>query len=345
MTGLTGARAPHWEVWLLNDLDQPLRQLTTVTDGQITLSATDRLGGSATLTIDEDTAASIDWLADRCRIIYDPGVPGVEAWPVATLLFSSPVYHRRLVSSYEVGLQTKLLILDQETTGGSWALRAGENLVEAAARLIRVAGETTVAVTPSPAAASTEIVFPAGESVLTVVNTLLKAANYWAVHTDGAGQYIIAPYQPPSERPIVWEFETGELALHAPEWDRSQDLASVPNRVECYTAGTDTSQPLFGVAEDTTGGITSYQARGRWVTRREQVEAASQHEIDELARRYLISGMSPISKLSATHAMLNLRPRQAVRFRSPGVDTRAVIQKMSMPLRYDAQISAEWNEV
>ena len=343
---IAGARSPRWTVTLLDQLDQPTGTITTVRDGSVNLSSTDRLGGDATLTIDEHTATRIDWQKDRCLITYDPGVPGYPAWDLGVYLFTSPDDRHRLVSSFEVTLQTKMLILDEATTEGPWALPAGSNLIEACVGLIQSTGESRIAATPSQAAAASDIIFDAGESLLTVINTLLEAANYWACHTDGTGQFVLAPYAPPAERPIVWTFAAGETSLHAPEWDRSLDQSSVPNRVETYTAGDEQTDPLIGVATNTNPDSPySWQARGRWVTRREQVEAASQTEADALAARYLLAAMSPLAKLSVSHAMLPIRPRQAVRFESRGHQATAVIQKMSMPIAFDAQVSAEWNEV
>ena len=339
------ARNPRWELTLLDDKENPLDTLTTVHNGTVELSSTDRLGGNATLTINEHLAEQINWQRDRVKITYRP-LGEYTKWDLGVFLFTSPDYRRRLVSSYEVELQTKMLILDEASTEGPWALPAGSNLIDACVELIQSTGETKIAATPSQAVTATEIVFPTGESLLTVINTLLEAANYWACHTDGAGQFILAPYQRPSERTVSWTFKAGETSLHAPEWDRSHDQSSVPNRVEVFTPGDDETDPIIGVATNTNPDSPySYQSRSRWITRREQVEAASQVEADELAARYLLGAMNPLAKLSVSHAVLNLRPRQVVAFESRGINTRATIQKMSIPIEFDAQVSAEWNEV
>lgn len=343
---LVGPRSPSWQVWLCDTQDRPIRQLTAVADGSIELSATDRLGGRASLSIDQHAAEQIDWLRDRIRLRYDPGVDGVDGWDMGIWLPSSPTFHHDLVSSWAVELQSKMVILDEATTQGSYCLPVGSNLVAAAAELIRTTGETRIAVTPSLSAAREAIAFPAGESVLTVVNTLLEAANYWGCYVDGTGQFVLAPYQPPAARGVAWRFAAGQTAIHSPQWDRTVDQTSVPNRVEVYTAGSDEADPIIGVAENTDPTSPySYAARARWVTRREQVEAASQTEADALAARYLLAAMSPLAKLSVSHAMVPVWPRQAVRFTADGIDTAAIVQKMSMRLAYDTQVAAEWNEV
>lgn len=343
---LSGARSPSWEIWLLNDQDEPVRRITAVTSGDVNLSATDRLGGGANLTLGREDAETIDWQRDRCSITYNPGIAGVEPWPLGVFLFSSPTYKHGLAPSWDVELQTKMLILDQATTEGRWQLPAGRNLVESAAELIRATGETRLAVTPSEAVSSSDLIFPSGESVLTVVNKLMEAASYWGCHVDGSGQYVLAPYRSPGRRPISWSFEAGETAIHAPEWERTQDQSSVPNRVEAYTPGDDKKDPIIGVATNTDPDSPySYQARGRWIVRREQIEAATQAEADQNAARLLTSSMNPLAKLSVSHALVPIRPREVVRFISGGVDTKAAIQKMSISVEYTAQVKAEWNEV
>lgn len=344
---ITGPRSPRWLIELLDERDRPKGTLGTIRDGSISLSSTDRLGGSASLVIDERTGQRIDWLNDRCRITYDPGVPGWQAWELGVYLFSSPT--RRVGSltiSHEVELQTKLLILDEATVGGPWGLAAGSNLVQTVTDMIATTGETRIAATPSQAASSSDIAYDGGEYLLTIINDLLEAANYFALHTDGSGQYVVTPYTVPGERPIAWRFAAGETAIHAPDWVQTQDRSSVPNRVEVHTAGSDEEPPIIGVATNQDPASPySIQARGRWVTRREQVEAASQAEADAIAARYLIGGMSPLSKLSVAHAMVPVRPRQVVAFKDRGIDTLATIQKMEVDIAFDAQVRAEWVEV
>lgn len=342
----TSARTPSWEVWLLNSEDAPLRRLSSVRSGDVTLASTERLGGSATIEIGDEDAEHIDWQRDRCRIIYDPGIPGVEPWAVGTYLFTSPDYHRRLVSSWRVTLQTKMLVLDEASTMGAWSMPAGRNLIEAVTELIQSTGETRIAATPSQTVNSAPITFMQGESILTVVNTLLEAANYHGCYTDGVGQFVLAPYQVPADRPTRWHFASGAASLHSPDWERTQDQSSVPNRVEVFTAGDEEEDPLIGVAENTDPDSPySFQARGRWIVRREQVEAASQSEVDGLAQRYLVGAMSPVAKLNVTHAMLPIAPRDVVRFESRGISTRAAVQRMQFPLTFDSQVTAVWNEV
>ena len=346
-TAIRGHRAPRWTIELLDSRDRPMGVISTVKEGNLSLSSTDRLGGSAALVIDADIGTQINWARDRCRVVYDPGVPGWEPWSLGVFLFSSPVKRvTNLTVGYECELQTKLAVLDEATTAGPWAAPADTNLVQTVQDLILSTGENRLAVTTMHTAASSSIVYDTGEHLLSVCNDLLTAANYFAVHMDGNGQYILAPYVVPSERPVAWTFARGETAIHSGDWSIEQDHSSVPNRVEVFTPGSEDEDPIIGVATNSDPESPySVQARDRWVVRREQVEAAGQAEADALAARLLLAGMSPLARLHVSHAMVPIWPRNVVRFRDKGIDTLATVQRMDIDISYDTQVNAEWVEV
>lgn len=326
---LAGARSPRWIFTLLNSQDQPLRDLTTVKSWSIELNANTRLGASGNLELlnDED----IDYQKHRLKVTYDPGVEDVEPWNIGVFLFSQPGVEREPThSTVKVKLISKLAIVDEDTTLQTHTVPSGANLVQEAERLLRSIGEKRLHVEPSELLARESIQFKAGEPVLTIVNELLDAAGYWSLTADGGGTYRVYPYQLPSERPVVWDFEAGVQAIHTPSWSKDQNISNVPNRVVCRTGGEDDKPALVGVAENTREDSPySFQARGRWVTRVYDVEAAGQAEINALAQRRLIQAGNPVSTVKIEHAPVPVFPRQAVRFKSEGIDTTATIAKMS----------------
>lgn len=325
-------RQAEYVVRLLDEQDREIRVLDGVTGGSVSLSASTRLRASGQLSI-RDTGEEIDWLSHRVRIDYEP--VGVEPWPLGVFLLSTPQdAHSDAGRAWEVDLLGKLAVLDGDSTEQTLTVPAGANLVEAAQQLIRDAGETRLAVTPSAASASSEMVWDPGTSVLTIVNDLLDAAGYWACFTDGSGVVHLEPYVRPAARARIFDFIEGETAIHSAEWTRDQDLAAVPNRVVLVGQGEEEKPALVGVAtnEDHESRF-SRQRRGRWITVSETgVEAADQETITALARRRLIDASTPQATLLVSHMPMPLMPNDVGRFASQGTDASVVLQSVSYRL-------------
>lgn len=327
---LSGARQPKWTFTLLNELEQPLRDLLTVKSWSFELNMHARLWGSGNLELLTDRG--IDFQKHRLRVTYNPGVDGVDPWNVGVFLFAEPGVEREDTHSVSrVKLIGKLAIPDEDSTVQSYSVAKGRNLVKEAETLLRSVGETRLRVVDSELVAREPLQFKAGESLLTVINELLEAAGYWSLGVDGGGTYTIEPYRLPAERPILWEFQRGVRAVHVPSWTRDQDVSSVPNRIVCRTTGTDEEPALVGVAENEDASSPfSFQARGRWVTKVYDVEAANQAEINKLAQRHLVQDGNPVASIVIEHAPVPIFPRQAVRFVSEGISTVATVARMSV---------------
>lgn len=338
--------APSWEHWLLNSSDEPVMRLDGVTGGSVTLQGLTRLGGHGTLALDERRGQDIDWLKQRVQHVYHDGEGG--SWAVATMLFTSPTEHySEYVKSFEVSTLPKTQIIDEDSFEAEYSLAEGINIIDTVVGIIQSTGEARIAVTRSSATLANPQAWEAGESKLTIINDLLDAAGYWSLHVDGAGQFRVEPYVDPGDREAVHHFEQGEASVHFPDWTRSQDLSAVPNRYVCVGQGSDEEPPLVGVAENMDPDSPfSFQARGRWITRREDgVEASSQQVIDQLAQRRLLAAMSPVEHVKATHKMLDLAPNDAIRFTDSGYSRKLTIQNMTIPFTFDAHILAEWRRI
>ncbi|MBL5974792.1 MAG: hypothetical protein D3X82_13785 [Candidatus Leucobacter sulfamidivorax] len=348
MVAWHGPRKPRWRFRLLDSQDQDLGLLDGVKGGNCEVVALSRLGGSGSLTID-GRGQDIDWMRHRVQMVYDPGIPGVEPWPLATMMFTSPTLHRTAtLSRFEVTLLSKMAVIDEDTVEAVYSLAAGAPIISTVVALIQSTGETRIAATPSEATLSNPLVWDAGESKLTIVNDLLQAAGYWSLWCDGAGLYRVEPYTLPADRPVSFDFAAGQTAIHRPAWDREQDLSSVPNRFLVIGQGTDEDPPLVGVAlNENPDSPFSYQARGRWITATETgVEGDSQVVFDQLAQRRLLDAMSPVGKLSVSHAIVPLEQNQKVIFRPRGLTARAAtIQRMRYDFTFNGHCQAEWREI
>lgn len=344
---MIGPRAPRWKLWLLDSTDTPLRLLDGVSGGGVETKALSRLGGSGTLQLDE-RGQDVDWMSHRVQAVYDPGITGVAAWPVATMMLSSPTLTRHDGrTSYEVSLLPKMQVIDEDASASAVSLAAGTNIISTVVNLIQSTGENRISATPSDRVLANPQTWDAGTSTLTIINDLLAAAGYWSLWCDGSGLFRVEPYLSPSDRPVRRTFTAGEAAIHKSDWSREQDLSSVPNQFIVIGQGTDGAAPLVGTAKNQDPDSPfSFQSRGRWITRvQEGVEVADQTVADSLAARGLLNGMTPVGKLSVVHAPVPLNPNDRVAFRPPTLSADATVMSMSLDFTFDAQVSAEWREI
>lgn len=341
---LTGHRNSQYVVTLLDRRDREKILLDGVVGGEVSLSAATRLRASGSLNLD-DVGQDIDWLSDRVRIDYEGNG---QRWPLGVFLLAAPTRsYTDEGSQWKVELLSKLAILDQVKTEQTKSLPAGTVVTDAVVSLIRDCGEDSIALTASPATLSSAMTWEPGTALLTIINDLLSAISYWSLTIDGNGIYQIHPYTRPAQRATAWNFQEGPHSVHLAEWDRDQDIASVPNRIVLVGQGSSDTPALVGAAENTDPASPfSYSARGRWVTRTETgVEASSQDVLTELARRRLIEASTPQATLTVEHMPLPLSPNEVVEWDSQGHRARAVIHGLSYTLNPTALCKTTLKEV
>lgn len=320
-----------------------------VAKGSVKVAAFARLGGSASLTISVRDAqnAGINWFRDRIAIRYDPGISGIEPIPMGVYLFDSPTLNQSIAATWDVDLLTKMAIVDQEEVIDTYSLPEGSNIIEAVVELIESTGETRISATPADAVTVSALAFEAGTPKLTIINELLTSANYSSLWTDGSGQYRVEPYIEPQQRPLAYTFAEGEASIHKPDWQREQDILSVPNRVIVVSPGSDTEPPIIGVAENNDPDSDySIPSRGRIISRTEEVSDMSSVEAAvSYAEQLLQGGMTPQATLAVEHAIVPLEPHSLVRFTSGGVTREATVREMNFDLTFDSQCEALWREI
>lgn len=343
-----GAREPRWIFTLLDRQDRPLRLLDGVDGGGGEVVAQARLGGSASLSID-DRGQLIDWQSDRVQVDYDPGIPGEQPWPRGVYLFTSPSErHTEFGVSYDVGLLTKMTVIDEDSAEARFSVSPGVPVTPIVRSLIGSTGETRISMTDSAAVLSSGMTWEASTSKLTIINDLLTAIGYWSLWCDLSGTFRVEPYVAPEKRPIAYTFRHGEQSVHMPTWEREQDQSSVPNRFIAVGEGDEEEEPLVGIAlNENPDSPYSFQARGRWITEKEEgVEGDSQETFDQYAARRLRDLMNPVARMSVTHAMLPLEQNDLVEFiPEDGVRRLATVQRMSHDFTFDTDSKVEWREV
>lgn len=304
-------RTESWRVDILSDADTAIATLDGVTGGKIDFSAGATIHGGGQLDVDDIDQVD-DWLDLRVRVWWE--VDGMEPWALGTFLCTAPTeQHTEFGRSWSVGLLDKLTILDGDSVNGSFSLPAGTVITTAIKAVITGAGESRMSVTDSAETLTAGQVWPAGTSRLRIVNDLCAMINYYGVSCDTLGNYRVRPYVRPQDRTVRRDL-TGDAIVDF-DWQRDQDLSSVPNRVILIAQASGTDEALVSVAENTDpGSRLSIPTRGRVVAVTESgVEASSQTVLDGLAARKLTDLSSPSATRTIEHAAVPLDLHDVVR--------------------------------
>ena len=334
----------------------------------MTLSATSRLRASGQLSLTE-TAQEIDWFNMHARVDYVP--VGMEGWPVATFVMSSPT---RSVNDHRVTRDVELLstlaYLDRMSTDrieqvendhlsdGKWSLI---KRYAAKAKNLRM-GFTKFGdygFVGGPSLINEAITYDVGTNILTMLNDCARLVGWGALTPDPYGVITGGPYIRPSRRPVSYVFREGDTAIHSADWTIDRDLFAVPNVVVCVgTPGSDDtkrgedryyagpSPAVVGVARnDRKDDPLSTVNRGEVVHVETGVKVTSQSAIDQWAARVLAEKSMPAATLVIEHLPVNIRPGDVIEFVSQGQRLRGTVQKMEIPLSPTALVKTEIKEI
>lgn len=345
---------------------QDIGLLDGVESGSVTLSATSRLRASGQLSLTE-TAQQIDWFNMHARVDYVP--VGMEGWPVATFVMSSPT---RSVNDHRVTRDVELLstlaYLDRMSTerieqvGDAHLSDEGKHSLigryAAKAKNLRM-GFTKFREFLSPAIINESIAYDVGTNVLTMLNDCARVVGWGALTPDPYGVITGGPYVRPSRRPISFVFREGDSAIHSADWTIDRDIFSVPNVVVCVgVPGSDETQrgedkyyagpspAAVGIAHnDNPRDPLSTVNRGEVVHVETGVKATSQAAINQVAQRILTEKAMPAASLVIEHLPINIRPGEVVEFVSQGQRLRGTVQEMKIPLSPTALVTTTIKEI
>lgn len=342
---LTSHRLESFRVELLSNTDATLGDLRGVTGGSLEWNANASLpsGGDLSLT---DLGQEINLSKDRVRIWQR--VDEDTEWALGVYVLAAPAtQYTAFGRTRDLTLIDKLTVIKDDSLLTTLQLPAGANIIQAVVQQIQATGETRIASTASSMTLTNPLSWEPGTSRLRVINDLLAVAGYWSLWTDRMGQFRVEPYVAPAARPIVWNFEEGETALHTPDWEYELSLWEATNQVVLVSQANDADQVFTAYAvDDNPASPTSTVSMGRVLNPivEENVEAASQAELQLQANRILLDNSNVVGRLLVSHASLPLWYNEAVLFKSQGMDTRATITKMSLSLTPGALVRAEWRQ-
>lgn len=368
MADASPVRQADYRVMLTTPDGQDIGLLDGVESGSVTLSATSRLRASGQLSLTE-TAQQIDWFNMHARVDYVP--VGMEGWPVATFVMSSPT---RSVNDHRVTRDVELLstlaYLDRMSTDrieqvendhlsdGKWSLI---KRYAAKAKNLRM-GFTKFGdygFVGGPSLINEAITYDVGTNVLTMLNDCARIVGWGALTPDPYGVITGGPYIRPSRRPVSFVFREGDEAIHSADWTIDRDIFSIPNVVVCVgTPGSDDTQrgadkyyagpspAVVGVVRnDSKADPLSTVNRGEVVHVETGVKVTSQSAIDQWAARVLAEKSMPAATLVIEHLPVNIRPGDVIEFVSQGQRLRGTVQKMEIPLSPTALVKTEIKEI
>ena len=328
---LAGHRFETSRVDLLTRVDGVVGPLDGVEGCSVTIDGDSLVSGSGSLEL-RDTGQNIKWASARVQPWI---VVNGQAWPLGVFLLSTPNdEYDGTGRAWSVKLSDKVDILD-DPIPVSHSVAAGANIVEAVVAAIQETGEMNTQITPSDATLPEPgLTWSVGTSRLTIVNDLLKALNYQPVRADPWGALYAGPDTAPVDRPVTREFVEGENAIHEATFTVERDLAKVPNRVVCLWQASSDTEVQKAVAEDhDPNSPTSYENRGRWVTKvYENEEADSQATLDAIALKYLREDTALRDTVVFSHAAVPIEIGDVVRFRSADLDILGEVRRTEASL-------------
>lgn len=256
----------------------------------------DRLEGVSGGRVEGNVAAQIRWTGS----LNLESPPDWDLWRTRI----QPIYHRtgrpdEVVGTFHARPATWTLDRNRHATSLSlydltvhvqedeissvWTEGGGVNVVGRVQTIIRGIGMRNVSVTPSDERLRRTLVFEDSVTKLRVINDILDAAGFFALHTNRLGQFQVRPYSPPSQRPIVYSFTQRPDAEHTATAS-GEYPQTIPNRVIVKSPGDGDAPDLQSIRQD----IADYNRTGFWRSRTyENIEATSQAVLDQHAERLL----------------------------------------------------------
>jgi hypothetical protein len=342
----TGPRDEHWRWDLLTKDEQFVGALPGVTQGRLEFSIFNTVRGGGSLSW--SGLVPPDWAQYRVRPFYVASTPeGPIEIPLGTFLMNGPSAKRSDgMTTVDVALYDKLLVLDQVKVQQTYSVSAGTLVTDALRALLSI---YPLSVQDSAETLTNALSWPAGTSLLRIANDMLAAANYFSLWADGMGVFRAEKYVAPAYRSVAWDFEDTRAGLYTPDWSDEQDLFEVPN-VVILTARTDgdVAAMTSTARNDDPLSPTSTVTRGREIAVFEDnVEATSQAVLDALAYRRLLDLSAKALTIEIDHPQLPIELNDAVAFtnRTREIDRLTVVQSMTMTSAPGASVHTRLLEV
>lgn len=210
---------------------------------------------------------------------------------------------------------TPLLELKENPPPLGYSLLKGENIMDAAYRLVREHVRAPVVKTECPDTLSYDFVANTSDTWLSFISDLIANAKY-SIGLDELGRIIFIPNQTTASLQPVWTYDDSNSSILYPEITIDHDMYGIPNVVEViYSNGKDYYHAR--VVNDDPNSPISTVKRGREIVHRvtnpDMTGEPTQAQIDEHANQLLKSLSTIEYTVAYSHGYCPVRLGDCVR--------------------------------
>jgi hypothetical protein len=239
---------------------------------------------------------------------------------------------------------TPLLELKENPPPLGYSLLEGENIMEAAYRIIRENARAPVVKTECSDTLSYDFVANTSDTWLTFVSDLITNAKY-TLDLDELGRILFAPKQDTASLQPVWTYDDDNSSILYPELTLDHDLYGIPNVVEVIWTQGKISYHSRVVNDDPNSPISTV-SRGREIIHRvtnpDMTGVPTEKQIEEYAIQLLKQLSSIEYTVSYSHGYCPVRVNDCVRLnytRAGLTDVKARVIKQTINCTPECQVT------
>lgn len=303
-----------------------VKKLDNVKSCSITRDSETATLGSATIDVTESLG---ECYVRAYLITIQNGVQ--EKHPLGTFLVQTPSSSfDGKIRDVSMDAYTPLLELKEKQPPIGYSLLKGENIMDAAYRIIRENARAPVVKTECSDVLSYDFVANTDDTWLTFVSDLISNAKY-ELELDEMGRILFSPRQDTASLQPVWTYKDDNSSILYSDVSMDHDLYGIPNVVEViYSNGRD--YYYSKVINDDSNSLTSTVSRGREIIYRDTRPSLSgdptAEQIQEYAEQLLRNVSSVEYTISYKHGYCPVRDRDCVRFNYSRADLKNIKAKV-----------------
>lgn len=248
-----------------------------------------------------------------------------ERHPLGTFLAQTPSSSfDGKIHSMSVDAYTPLIELKENRPPLGYALLEGENIMDAAYRLIREHARAPVVKTVCEEKLPYDFVSNTDDTWLTFIIDLITIAKY-TLALDELGRILFAPVQELSSLQPVWTYDDNNSSILYPELTMDYDLYGIPNVID-VTYSDETNFYHKRVVNDDPNSPVSTISRGReivsYVSNPAMNGIPTEAQIEEYAKQLLEAASNMEHSVSYSHGYCPTRLDDCIRlnYSRAGVD-------------------------
>lgn len=254
-----------------------------------------------------------------------------EKHPLGTFLVQTPSSSfDGKIRDVSMDAYTPLLELKEKQPPIGYSLLKGENIMEAAYRIIRENARAPVVMTECTEVLSYDFVAETDDTWLSFVSDLIYNAKY-ELALDEMGRILFAPRQDMASLQPVWTYEDSNSSILYSDISMDHDLYGIPNVVEViYSNGRD--YYYSKVVNDDSNSPTSTVSRGREIIYRDTRPSLSGEPTADQIQLYAEQLLRDISSIDYTvsykHGYCSVRDKDCVRLNYSRADIKNIKAKV-----------------